>query len=364
MIAGPGPYARSTTRHERLDPGWSALHLSGEPRPPSRHCEPRRGEAIPCGVPSLAGFRHGPSGPSRQWLRRLAPCNDGERAGAPQEPPWKTGKPGANLKPNRDILGRRHPDRSGVVESRRTCMTSRRFAFGLVRLALSAGLLATFVPAVDARMGEPPLSHSAALQPLDLVAVLELEPVDRNALLAEDEAAKATSSAKPLRYASPVDMELSAATAGTWQLLPDGGRVWRLRVHAPGATDLNFGFSRFRPRPRGDASHLERGPRLLPGAVHRRRRLPRRRLLDPGRSRAIGSWSSFRNRPAPRPRPSWSSAGSAAATATCSGSRRHRAPRPRRATSTPSARRATPGATRSAASRGYSIGGTASAPAR
>lgn len=124
-------------------------------------------------------------------------------------------------------------------------MTSRCSAFGLVRLALSAGLLATFVPAVDARMGEPPLSRSAALQPLELVAVLELEPVDRNALLAEDEAAKATSSAKPLRYASPVDMELSAAAAGTWQLLPDGSRVWRLRVHAPGATDLNFGFSRF-----------------------------------------------------------------------------------------------------------------------
>lgn len=134
-------------------------------------------------------------------------------------------------------------------------MTSRTCAYGLVRIAAAAALVAALAPAAFARMGEPPLSRSAALQPLELVAVLELEPVDRVALLAEDEAAKSTCSEKSLRFASPVDLELSAAAAGTWQLLPDGSRVWRLRVHAPGATDLNFGFSRFALAP-GASLHI------------------------------------------------------------------------------------------------------------
>jgi subtilisin-like proprotein convertase family protein len=94
-------------------------------------------------------------------------------------------------------------------------------------------------------MGEPPLSLTASLDPIESVAVLELDAIDRAALVAEDEAVKATSSAKPLRFASPVDLKLAMAGGGSWQALPDGSRVWRLRVHAPNATDLNFGFARF-----------------------------------------------------------------------------------------------------------------------
>jgi hypothetical protein len=37
--------------------------------------------------------------------------------------------------------------------------------------------------------------------------------------------------------------------------LPGGGRLWRLRFHAAGATDLNFGFSRFR-LPAGATLHV------------------------------------------------------------------------------------------------------------
>jgi len=134
-------------------------------------------------------------------------------------------------------------------------MTSRALAFTLARIAAITALAATLVPAADARTGEPPLSRSAALAPLETVAVLELPAIDRPTLLAEDEAEKALGSAKPLRFASPADMEVSSAAAGTWELLPDGGRVWRLRVHAPNATDLNFGFSRFSLAP-GATLHL------------------------------------------------------------------------------------------------------------
>jgi subtilisin-like proprotein convertase family protein len=89
------------------------------------------------------------------------------------------------------------------------------------------------------------MSHIEMLEPLERVAVLELDPIDRAALIAEDEAAVADASAKPLRFASPVDLELGTVSEGTWQTLADGSRVWRLRVHAPNATDLNFGFARF-----------------------------------------------------------------------------------------------------------------------
>jgi hypothetical protein len=39
-------------------------------------------------------------------------------------------------------------------------------------------------------------------------------------------------------------------TDGTWETLPDGQALWRLRIRAPGATSLNLGFTRFQ-LPRG-----------------------------------------------------------------------------------------------------------------
>ena len=134
-------------------------------------------------------------------------------------------------------------------------MASRQFARGNVRLAIASCLLTTVAALADARTGAPPLSHTAQLEPLEQVAVLELEAIDREALLAEDEAAKADSLAKPLRFAAPVDMELTPADAGTWERAPNGGWVWRLRIHAPNATDLNFGLTRYRLAP-GATLHI------------------------------------------------------------------------------------------------------------
>ncbi|PWB72236.1 MAG: hypothetical protein C3F15_11575, partial [Holophagae bacterium] len=125
-------------------------------------------------------------------------------------------------------------------------MASRQFACRLLRLAIVSCLFTTAARLADARTGAPPLSHSAQLAPLEQVAVLELDAIDREALLAEDDAAKADSLAKPLRFASPVDMALTPADSGSWERVADGGRVWRLRIHAPNATDLNFGFTHYR----------------------------------------------------------------------------------------------------------------------
>ena len=73
--------------------------------------------------------------------------------------------------------------------------------------------------------------------------VLELPPIDREALLAEDLAAK--DAPGPARFALAHDLLLEPQDGDGWQRLVDGGHRWQLDVRAPGALNLNFGFSRF-----------------------------------------------------------------------------------------------------------------------
>src|SRR5437870_11943890 len=49
-------------------------------------------------------------------------------------------------------------------------------------------------------------------------------------------------------------VEVTPATHGTWERLPDG-RLWRLRIVSAGATNLNFGFSNFW-LPEGATAHF------------------------------------------------------------------------------------------------------------
>ena len=121
--------------------------------------------------------------------------------------------------------------------------TARRISSLVV--AVVAVALGGASPAA-ARSGAPPLSRTAGLPPLVQVGVLDLEPVEPAALLAEDKALAAENLAPaPLRFAVPSEVEVTPDSAGTWAELSSGGRVWRLRVSAPGATDLNFGFTTF-----------------------------------------------------------------------------------------------------------------------
>ncbi len=106
--------------------------------------------------------------------------------------------------------------------------------------------------AVPARHGEPPPSRTLTVLPLAAVPVFELPAVDAEARLAEDAVAAQPG---PLRYAVPVDVAIDPETDGRWESLPGGGELWRLRFHAPGATDLNFGFTEYR-LPAGASLHV------------------------------------------------------------------------------------------------------------
>jgi lysyl endopeptidase len=97
-----------------------------------------------------------------------------------------------------------------------------------------------------ARQGEPPKSWTETAAALSRVPVMQLPPVDIG-----EELRKAADEADPgpLQVAVPHEVSISPARDGEWEELPEVGRIWRYRFSAPGATDLNFGFTTFRLPP-------------------------------------------------------------------------------------------------------------------
>lgn len=119
-------------------------------------------------------------------------------------------------------------------------------------LALSVGLPASAQrewggtpPSLGAPEGVPGGSGTQAM--LSQAPTVLLPSVDNAALLAEDEL-----EFRPgiLRFAHAHSVELSPVEDGLWTTLADGSRVWRLRLHSPGAESLSLLFSRFQ-LPRG-----------------------------------------------------------------------------------------------------------------
>lgn len=104
-------------------------------------------------------------------------------------------------------------------------------------------------PALLARRGEKPPSRRPGALSATAIPVSRLPAVDVTKELALDEIELKTVARPPLRYAVPFQVSITPETAGRWETLADGTRLWRMRFHVPGATDLNFGFTRFRLPP-------------------------------------------------------------------------------------------------------------------
>ncbi|HEX6901701.1 MAG TPA: Ig-like domain repeat protein [Thermoanaerobaculia bacterium] len=133
-------------------------------------------------------------------------------------------------------------------------------------LCLAAVIL---IPAsAFARMEEEPRSFSLAggAKALEQIQRKILPKVDVELLLEQDRAhLKTLQSPEPLRFAIANDVVLTLKNSGTWQKLDDG-RLWRLRIHSPGAVSHNLGITRY-DMPRGaklwiydpDHKHVE-GP--------------------------------------------------------------------------------------------------------
>jgi hypothetical protein len=125
----------------------------------------------------------------------------------------------------------------------------------------------------------PPKSFSHDLRHPDDLDQWIMAPVDVSALLAED--ATPSLYPVPLRVAHALPLNLGLDNAGTWEILPDGGKLWRLRISSPGAVFMSFKFSDFE-LPAGAELHFVSVHRdYHDGAYTERHNRPARRFGSP-----------------------------------------------------------------------------------
>ncbi len=119
------------------------------------------------------------------------------------------------------------------------------------------------------------LEYGGAPLPPELVAGLDvpsvvLPEVDHAALLQED----LTLPKGPLRFGVVQEVSLGLSDAGAWHALPDGGRVWLLRVQSPGAFSLGLVFAEFSLAPGGELFVYDDGRATVRGAYTWQNNLP------------------------------------------------------------------------------------------
>ncbi len=88
--------------------------------------------------------------------------------------------------------------------------------------------------------GTPP---SFKLNLRDQVPSLTLPGPDVGRYMAED--ATEEKDGVAMRFGAPVAVDLDMENSGVWSTLPDGTRVWRLRIASPGAYSLNLLYDEF-----------------------------------------------------------------------------------------------------------------------
>jgi len=108
--------------------------------------------------------------------------------------------------------------------------------------ALSLTLIAALAAPATAQQSLPTalLFNVADLSTVDALPLNALDPA---VLLKED--IQREFDGLPYRFAIAKEVYATPETVGTWEPLPDGRMLWRLRVLADGATSISLGFGRF-----------------------------------------------------------------------------------------------------------------------
>lgn len=117
------------------------------------------------------------------------------------------------------------------------------------------GLLVS-LPATAQQQPSPPSQTQPSLRATSAVPQVTVPPVDVKALKAEDRADDDRGG--PYRYGTVLDTEYSPRRHGTWEQLPSGRWLWRLRIRSREALTVSLGFTDFR-LPEG-ASLFVHGP--------------------------------------------------------------------------------------------------------
>ena len=84
------------------------------------------------------------------------------------------------------------------------------------------------------------------------IDLLEMAAVDVKHLLKED---KKQAGKLPYRFGKEIEVDVSLQNAGTWQTLPSGDRVWRLKIRSRGALSINLIYTSFF-MPEGATFHI------------------------------------------------------------------------------------------------------------
>jgi len=116
-------------------------------------------------------------------------------------------------------------------------------------LGCLAGLLFLCAGALMGQVSQGGLPVSFQKLSLSSIPTVETGPVDVQALLAEDEIEH--EQGLPFRFGAPFDVNYNSDNSGTWDDLPDGGRLWRLRIESPGAYSINLLYDYFYMPPGG-----------------------------------------------------------------------------------------------------------------
>ena len=74
---------------------------------------------------------------------------------------------------------------------------------------------------------------------VNLLAPIIMPEVDVDKLLLEDENAVPGT---PFRYGKIFDVDYSLNNSGTWEVLDDGSKLWRLEIHSKGAFSIGIEY--------------------------------------------------------------------------------------------------------------------------
>lgn len=107
-----------------------------------------------------------------------------------------------------------------------------------------------------AHQGEPPRLLKTPFSKTAANDELLLSSIDAKALRAQSIEQKNNNQiiTKTLEYAKTEDITVTPSTHGNWVNIT-GGRIWRLQISAPGATDINLGFTSYY-MPEGGTLHV------------------------------------------------------------------------------------------------------------
>ncbi len=116
--------------------------------------------------------------------------------------------------------------------------------FKTVGLAAFALLLTTNAILAQISEGGTPYSFSNTMRTSRVnLSTSVMETVDIAAFLAEDSADMGKDI--PSRFGAPFDVDYTLQNSGTWEDLPDGSGLWRLKISSSGAYSINLLFDEF-----------------------------------------------------------------------------------------------------------------------